>query len=188
MALSQLDPHAALVVIDLQKGVLGLKTAHPTADVLERSARLARAFREANLPVALVNVAGRAPGRTGLVRPAFTPPPDWHVLAPELDAQPSDILVTKYNIGAFHGTGLDMQLRRRGVTQILLTGVATSSGVEATARAAYDHGYNVVSIVDAMTDSDAEAHRHAVELQLLKIGETATTDEVLAVLAQRQAG
>ncbi|MCU1549714.1 MAG: isochorismatase hydrolase, partial [Glaciihabitans sp.] len=83
---------------------------------------------------------------------------------------------------AFHGTGLDMQLRRRGVTQIFLTGVATSSGVEASARAAYDHGYNVVSVVDAMSDRDRSAHDHAVGVQLIKIGEATTTEEVLAKL------
>jgi len=76
-----------------------------------------------------------------------------------------------------------MQLRRRGVTQIFLAGIATSSGVEATARAAYDHGYNVVSVSDAMTDGDAAAHEHAVTVQLKKIGEVATTDDVLALLA-----
>jgi nicotinamidase-related amidase len=181
VSVSQLDPVAALVVIDLQKGVLAIPTEPPTSVVLERSARLAAAFRARNLPVVLVNVSGRAPGRTSNPM-SFTPPPDWDQLAPQLDAQPTDIRVTKFNIGAFHGTGLDMHLRRRGVTQIFLTGVATSSGVEATARAAYDHGYNVVSISDAMSDRDRAAHEHAVDVQLKEIGEVATTDEVLAAL------
>jgi nicotinamidase-related amidase len=161
-----------------------MPTAHPTADILARSAELAAAFRAKSLPVVLVNVAGRAPGRTSNPR-VFNPPPGWDELAPELGAAATDISITKYNIGSFHGTGLDMQLRRRGVTQILLTGIATSSGVEATARAAYDHGYNVVSVTDAMTDGDPEAHDHAVNKQLIKIGETATTAELLAALAAR---
>jgi len=182
MPVSQLDSIAALVVIDLQKGVLTIETQPPTALVLERSARLAAAFRARGLPVVLVNVVARAPGRTAMTRP-FNPPADWHLLAPELGAVDSDIRVTKYNIGAFHGTGLDMHLRRRGVTQIFLAGVATSSGVEATARAGHDHGYNVVSIVDAMSDPDPASHQHAVDVQLRKIGETATTDEVLAALS-----
>jgi nicotinamidase-related amidase len=184
MPLSQLDQNVALVIIDLQKGVLGMPTAHATADILARSAELAAAFRARSLPVVLVNVAGRAPGRTSNPR-VFNPPPGWDELAPELNAAATDIRITKYNIGAFHGTGLDMQLRRRGVTQIVLTGIATSSGVEATARAAYDHGYNVVSVTDAMTDGDPEAHDHAVNTQLIKIGETATTPELLAALAAR---
>jgi nicotinamidase-related amidase len=184
MPLSQFDPVAALVVIDLQKGVLAMTTEPSPAIVLERSARLAAAFRAKSLTIALVNVSGRAPGRTSNPR-VFTPQPGWDELAPELAAAPGDIRVTKYNIGAFHGTGLDMQLRRRGVTQIFLTGIATSSGIEATARAAYDHGYNVVSVIDAMADGDPEAHRHAIEKQLIKIGETTTTDELIAALAQR---
>lgn len=181
MSLSQLDAVAALVIIDLQKGVLGMTTEPPTSVVLERSARLASAFRAKGLPVVLVNVSGRAPGRTSNPNP-FTPPPGWDELAPELDAQLTDVRITKFNIGAFHGTGLDMQLRRRGVTQIFLTGIATSSGVEATARAAYDHGYNVVSVSDAMSDRDRSAHEHAIAVQLPKIGEVTTTDELLQVL------
>jgi len=181
MPLSQIDPIAALVVIDLQKGVLGMPTVHPTADIVARSARLAQAFRDKGLPVVLVNVTGRAPGRTGNPRP-FNPPAGWEELTPELNAQPSDYRVTKQNIGAFYGTGLDMMLRRRGVTQVILTGISTSSGVEATARAAYDHGYNVVTVIDGMTDLDADAHKNSVERQFIKIGETTTTEEVLAKL------
>jgi nicotinamidase-related amidase len=182
MPLSQLDPNPALVVIDLQKAVLAMTTEPPAALVLERAAKLAAAFRVKGLPVVLVNVSGRAPGRVGNPR-SFTPQPGWDELAPELAIARTDIRVTKYNIGAFHGTGLDMHLRRRGITQIFLGGIATSSGVEATARAAYDRGYNVVSVTDAMADGDPEAHRHAVEKQLVKIGETVTTDELLVRLS-----
>lgn len=181
MPVSQLDPVAALVVIDLQKGVLAMQTEPPASVVLERSARLAAAFRSIELPVVLVNVSGRAPGRTSNPR-VFSPQPGWDDLATELGAAPSDIRITKFNIGAFHGTGLDMHLRRRGVTQIFICGIATSSGVEATARAGYDHGYNIVSVINAMADGDPVAHAHAIEVQLRKIGETGTTDEVLALL------
>ena len=107
-------------------------------------------------------MAGRAPGRTE-VRFNFSPPADWTELVPELDRQPSDYTVTKQQIGAFYGTALEQILRRHGVTQVVLAGVATSSGVEATARNAYDHGYNVTLVVDAMTDLSADAHRHSVE-------------------------
>jgi nicotinamidase-related amidase len=184
MPLSQIDDVAALVVIDMQKGVVTIPTAHPIADVTTRVARLARAFREQNLPVVLVNVAGRAPGRTEMTF-NFSPPPDWTELIPELDRQPSDETITKTQIGAFYGTTLDQILRRRGVTQVFLTGVATGSGVEATARGAYDHGYNVVTVVDAMTDRDADTHRHSVQKVFPRIGETTSTDDVIALLAQK---
>src|SRR5487761_1890553 len=130
MPLTKLDTTAALVVIDLQKGIVGLPTVHPAAEIVSRAARLARAFRERGLPVVLVNVAGRAPGRTDAGSPKFLLPPDWTELVPELEQQPDDILVTKQRAGAFIGTSLDEPLRERGVTQVFLTGVATSLGVE----------------------------------------------------------
>ncbi len=179
MPLTKLEENAALVIIDLQKGITAMQAAHPMGDIVGRSAMLARAFRERELPVVLVNVAGGAPGRTDAPRPAFAFPPDWTDLAPELDQHPSDHLVTKHRIGAFIGTSLDSILRERGVTQIVLAGVATSVGVEATARSAYDHGYHVVLVTDAMTDRDAESHRHSVEKIFPRIGETEITENVL---------
>lgn len=184
MPLTQLDPIAALVVIDLQKGIVGLNTVHPAAEIVSRSAQLARAFRECHLPVVLVNVAGRAPGRVQ-AQFNFSPPPDWTELVSELGRQPSDYTVTKLQIGAFYGTALEQILRRRGVTQVFLTGISTSAGVEATARQAYDQGYHVVLVTDAMTDRDAEAHRYAAEKIFPRIGETTTTDEVLSALKPR---
>ncbi len=181
MALTQIDSVAALVVIDMQKGVVALPTAHPMAEITDRIARLARAFREHKLPVVLVNVSGRAPGRTQTTF-NFSPPPDWDQLIPELDRQPSDFTVTKMQVGAFYKTELDRILRTAGATQIFLTGVATSAGVEATARAAYDHGYHVALVTDAMTDLNPDAHRHSTEVIFPRIGETATTDEVLSQL------
>lgn len=181
MALTQIDDVAALVVIDLQKGIIALTTSQPTTEVIDRSVQLARAFRERGWPVILVNVAGMAPGRTDVKR-NFSAPPDWAELVPELDRQSSDYTVTKMQIGAFYGTALEQILRRRGVTQVFLAGISTSAGVEATARNAYDRGYNVVLVVDAMTDRDVGAHQHSVENVFPRIAETATTDEVLAQL------
>jgi nicotinamidase-related amidase len=184
MPLTTLDETSALVVIDLQKGIVGLPCAHPAGEIVGRAAKLASAFRARGLPVVLVNVAGRAPGRTE-VQFNFTPPADWTELVPELDRQPSDYTVTKQQVGAFYGTALEQILRRRGVTQIVLAGVATSSGVEATARNAYDHGYNVTLVVDAMTDLSTDAHRHSVETIFPRLGETATTADVIRSLTER---
>ena len=115
-------------------------------------------------------------------RPKFSFPADWTELVPELEQHPGDHLVTKQRWGAFLGTDLDDYLRQRGVTQIVLTGVATSAGVESTARSAYDLGYNVTLVVDAMTDRDADAHRHSVEKIFPRMGETAKTEDVLKLL------
>ena len=182
MPITKLDSVAALVVIDLQKGIVTIPTAHPISDILGRTAQVARAFRRRAWPVVLVNVAGRAPGRTDAGSPNFSFPPDWADLVPELEQQPSDHLVTKQRWGAFIGTGLDDLLRKAGVTQIVLTGVATSAGVESTARSAYDYGYNVALITDAMTDRSEQAHRHCVETIFPRLGETDTTENFLKLL------
>jgi nicotinamidase-related amidase len=182
MPVTALDPTAALVLIDLQKGIVGLPTAHSTSEIVDRAAQLARAFRERNYPVVLVNVAGRAPGRTEAGPPKITFPPDWTELVPELEQQPGDLLITKHRVGAFLGTTLDELLRERCVTQIFLAGVATGSGVEATARSAYDLGYHVVFVIDAMTDRNAEVHQHSIEKTFPRLGETDTTEDVLKLL------
>ncbi len=184
MPLTQIDTAAALVVIDMQKGIVAMPTVHPAIEIAARAGKLAAAFRARGLPVVLVNVAGIAPGRTER-KFNFTPPADWIELSPELDRQPSDYTVTKMNVGAFYGTALERILRRHGVTQVFLAGISTSAGVEATARNAYDHGYNVALVVDAMTDRDAEAHRYSVENVFPRIGETAMTDDVLTMLKER---
>jgi len=187
MSLTTLDTNAALIVIDLQKGIVDLPSVHPASDVVDRSAKLARAFRAHGLPVVLVNVTGRAPGRTDAGVPERTFKDDWTQLVPELDQQPGDHIVSKQRLGAFAGTSLDAYLRQRGVTQVVLTGVATSSGVESTARSAYDLGYNVALVVDAMTDRNADAHRHSVETIFPRLGEAGTTEHVLKLLQQAPA-
>ena len=184
MPLTKLDAVTALIVVDLQQGMVGLPCVHPFAEIVGRAAQLARAFRVRRLPVALINVAGRPPGRTDAVASKLAFPPHWTDLLPELEPQPDDILVTKHRVGAFIGTTLEDQLRRRGVTQVVLTGVSTSAGVEATARNAHDFGYHVTLVTDAMTDLNADAHRFMVEQLFPRIGETATTEDVLQILAR----
>ncbi|MEV1022078.1 hydrolase [Streptomyces sp. NPDC050264] len=192
MPVTTLDPTSALVVVDLQNGIMGIPGApHSTADVLERTVRLADAFRAQGLPVVLVRVtfaadgADATPGRTDAPTGARTRPAGWDEIVDALAGHPEDTVVTKRNWSAFYGTDLDLQLRRRGVTQVVLTGVATSIGVESTARAAHEHGYHVTLATDAMTDMDAEAHRGSVERIFPRLGETGATDDILKVLAER---
>jgi nicotinamidase-related amidase len=187
MPLTKLDTTAALVVIDLQKGIVRLPAVHPAGEIIGRAAQLARAFRERGLPVVLVNVTGSLPRRTDAGSPKFSRPADWTEFVPELEQCAGDHIVNKQTWGAFIGTSLDDYLRQRGVTQVFLTGVATSIGVESTARSAYDHGYNVALVVDAMTDRDSDAHRHSVEEIFPRLGETDTTDNVLKLLKEAPA-
>jgi len=183
MTVTILDPATALIVVDLQKAVVGLPTAHPTADIVARSAELAAAFRARGLPVVLVNATGGAPGRVEFQRAGGgLRSPDAADLVPELDQQPSDILVSKQTWGAFHNTDLDAQLRAHGITQVVVTGIATTAGVESTARTAHEHGYNVTIATDAVTDMNAEAHDNTIARIFPRIGETGTTAEIIALL------
>jgi nicotinamidase-related amidase len=183
MPVTTLDPKTALVVIDLQKGIVGMPTAHPTSDIVRHAAALADAFRARGLPVVLVNVAGGAPGRAETPRRLDGMPEGWTDLVPELRVQPQDIRVTKHTWGAFASTDIDARLRHSGITQVVIAGVATSIGVESTARQAYEHGYNVTLAIDAMTDMNAECHTNSTTRIFPRLGETGTTQEIIDLLA-----
>ena len=183
MPLTTLDPVPALVVIDLQKGIV----SDAVAQVVPPAAALAKAFRQRELPVVLVNVTGRAPGRTdaGGHGGTGTLPAGWADIIDELGPRPGNHLITKRRRSAFHDTGPDTLLRDLGVTQVVLAGVSTSSGVESTARSAHDHGYHVVLATDAMADPDPESHRHSLERVFPKLGETTTSAEIVGFLDRR---
>lgn len=183
MTVTAIDPRTALVVIDLQQGIVGIPgLAHPAADIVARAAQLAAAFRERGLPVALVNVDGVPPGRTDEQRGPLQMPEGFAELVPELDVQPTDVLVTKQSKGAFATTDLERRLRDLGVTQVVVTGIATASGVESTVREAHEHGFHVTVVSDAATDRDLAAHDHSVTTIFPRIAEVGTTADVLAAL------
>ena len=187
MPLTTLDPNTALIVIDLQKGIVSGKFIHPIADIVDRTRALIDVFRAKNLPVVLVNVAGRAPGRTEQgPRASQTVAEGWADLLPQLDRQPSDIAITKRSWGAFATTDLEAQLKTRGVTQVVVAGVATSVGVEATARQAYEQELNVTLALDAMTDIREEAHEYSIGNVFPRISETGSTQEIISLLEKRR--
>lgn len=162
MAVTTLDQKTALVVIDLQKGIVSLPTVHPMAEIVEQACTLAEAFRGGGLPVVLVNVAGAPSGRTEQAPRVREFPAGWADLVPELKQQPSDHIVTKRTAGAFVNTDLEAWLKGEGVTQVVIVGVSTSMGVEATARHARDLGFNVTLALDAMTDMSLDAHAASI--------------------------
>jgi nicotinamidase-related amidase len=189
MPLTTIDPTSALVVIDIQKGVLAMPTAHPTQAVVANVVKLVDAFRARNLPVVLVRVGWSADmgdaikSRVQASPPRAALPSDFSDYAEALHADPTrDILVLKHQWGAFYGTDLDLQLRRRGVTSVVLCGISTSIGVESTARAAFERAYNLTFAEDAMTDLNADAHDRALRIIFPRIGEIGTTDEIVAKL------
>lgn len=190
MTALSLDPKTtALVVIDLQKGIASMPTVpHPSADVIMRGAQLADRFRERKALVVLVHVDAGPSGElfprtvTDIERPRMAMAPGFSDIVPELGPEDGDVVVTKHQPSAFFYTDLDVQLRRRGVTTIVLCGIATNIGVEATARTGMEHGYNLVFASDAMTARDAELHTMSVTRFFPTIGRVRTTAEVIAAL------
>lgn len=186
MAITTLDQRTALVLIDLQKGV-AQNTVPPAAGVIANAINLITAFRAAKLPIVAVNVSFAKDYADALKtrteeKGSRTFNGDWDQLLPELPLQPDDIYITKHNWNAFYGTDLDLQLRRRGITNIVLAGIATSIGVEGTARSAHERAYNLTFAKDAMSDRSLPAHEHSLQVIFPRIGETGTTVEIIEQL------
>jgi len=177
-----IDSTPALIVVDLQKGTLANPMVHDVGDIVARSVALIEAFRTRGWPIVLANVDGTAAGRNSYGPGGREFPAAWSELVSDLNQQPSDISTTRRAWDSFATTGLHDQLAARGVTQVIIVGVATSFGVESTARSAYDLGYNVVVVTDAITDMRVEAHENSIERIFPALGETGTTDEVLAAI------
>jgi nicotinamidase-related amidase len=183
LPLTTLDPSTALIVIDLQKGIVPGDFIHPIGEIIDRTRALIDAFHQKNLPVALVNVAGRPPGRTEQgPRSSLSFSEGWTDLLPQLDQQQSDIVVTKRSCGAFATTDLEAQLKARGVTQVIVAGVATSGGVEATARQAYEQGFNVTFALDAVTDLREESHEYSIAKIFPRVGELGSSREIISFM------
>ncbi len=169
--LKPLDPsRTALVLVDLLRGVIASPCApHKAIDVVARADELARALRARGGVVVAVKVGTGPDGKPAAPPPADLMPPepdalpaDWAELAAELSTEPSDIVITKPRWSAFSGTGLDSELRRRGVTTIVLGGIATNLGVDSTARSAFERQYEQVMVEDMMTAFDERAHQLTV--------------------------
>ena len=182
----------ALVVIDLQAGIVSRQVApHASRDVVERSARVADALRSSGGRVVLVHVAYAADEADRLRPPVDSPmpggppPAGWSDLVPELGPREGDLVVTKHQWGAFYGTELDLQLRRRGIRTLLMCGISTNFGVEPTARDGWERGYEIVFIEDAMAGMSAEAHAFATGTIFPRIGRVRSTTDVLAVLTSK---
>jgi len=184
--ITALDKKTALVLIDLQKGIVSYPTAHPIAGVLANAAKLVAAFRKAGQPIVVVNVD---PGKNKALNTRKDAqqrmgeiPAEWLEIVPEIQTNADDVFITKHTWNAFADTALDDELKKRGVTGIVLAGVSTSIGVEGTARAAYERGYNISFATDAMTDMAAEAHEHSTKRVFPRVGEVGLTDEIIEQL------
>ncbi len=179
----------ALVVIDLQKGITSMQTEpYPAVTVIENAVKLLDAVRKKGMPVFLVNVR-----RSGDLKDALHPVAEtsfnrsgydssWSELVPELNVQPTDFLITKHQWGAFYGTELDLQLRRRGIDTIILCGISTNFGVESTARFAYEYGYNQVFAHDAMAARSKDEHEYPIKYIFPRLGLIRSAEEIIEAI------
>jgi nicotinamidase-related amidase len=181
----------ALVLIDLQKGILGNPLSPITGqELLTRGQALAERFRAANATVVLVNVGFSADGGdlprqrvdAAMVIPKGGFPAGWNDFPPGL-MQPGDLTITKRQWGAFYGTELDLQLRRRRIRTIVLGGVSTQIGVESTARQAYEHGYELLIVQDVTTSSVLEGHEMSIKHILPRLSRLVRSDDITLIRA-----
>lgn len=198
--ITALDKNTALVLIDLQKGTLNAQLAHPAKGVLANAAKLMEAFRSKNLPVVVVHVNPVGAPWTKTRKQVSMIPSDaegqraaeakmqeegFFTIVPEIMLQPGDLLVTKKTWNAFYETGLHEELQKRSVTGIVLGGVSTSVGVEGTARAASELGYNIALASDATTDRITSAYEHSVHTIFPRISEIDATDAIIKMLHEK---
>ena len=180
----------ALLLIDLQNGILQIPVApHTSSEIVGRAAELADKFRKAGGTSICTRVTWSPDFRDAL-QPAVdrpiqgpTPGPDWADFPNALGIAPGDLTITKRQWGAFYGTELDLQLRRRGIRTIVLGGIATNLGVESTARAAWEHGYEIIFVEDATASLSAEMHRFAFSAIFPLIGRVRSARQVFDMLA-----
>ncbi|MDH7460309.1 isochorismatase family protein [Chitinophagaceae bacterium 26-R-25] len=198
--ITALDKNTALVLIDLQKGTLNAQLVHPAKAVLANAAKLLDAFGNAGLPVVIVHVNPLGAPWTKTRKQVSMIPADaegqkaaeakmqeegFFTIVPEIMLHPGDLLVTKKTWNAFYETGLHDELQKRNVTGIVLGGVSTSVGVEGTARAASELGYNITLASDATTDRLASAYEHSVNTIFPRISEIDTTDAIIKMLHEK---
>ena len=179
----------ALVVIDLQEGILPFAGGpHSAEDVVSRAARLAEKCRASGAPVIMVRVGWSADFAEALKQPvdaqvaAHSLPDLWWTFPVSLGIRDSDIEVTKRQWGAFYGTDLELQLRRRGIDTLILCGISTNIGVESTARNAWELGFNLVIAEDACSAASAEQHQGSMTHIFPRIGRVRSTDDIISAL------
>jgi nicotinamidase-related amidase len=178
----------AIVVIDLQKGIASMPSRpYPAQDVIANAAKLVNAFRKSRMPVFLVHVNPTAetalhPISDDVPARLQAMPADWAEFVPEMTPEGSDVVITKKQWGAFYGTDLDLQLRRRKIDTIVLCGISTDFGVESTARFAYEYGYQVIFAENAMSSRSDEQHNASVNFIFKRIGRVRKTDEILKAI------
>lgn len=187
------DPKTtALIIIDLQGGILAMPLQPYSGEqIIANITKTATALKQAGGTVVAVTVAfaddlSDLPNQAvdqPMQVPAGGLPAEFSALAPEVVALGAQVHITKRNWSAFYGTELDLQLRRRGITTLILTGIATNYGVESTVRDAWQHHYQVLTLEDGCTSLSDEMHSFSITKVMPRISRITSTAQVLEVLS-----
>lgn len=193
MSLS-IDPRStALVIIDLQHGIVANQlTPHDAKSVIDNSERIAKALRAAGGTIVAVHVGFSSDAADRLRQPVDSPmqlppgglPANWSDFVPQIAALDAQVVIKKRQWSAFHGTELDLQLRRRGVRTVVITGIATNFGVEGTARDAWSSSYEVVIAEDACSGNGPDMHRFAIDKILPRVARIRKTSEIVEAIGR----
>ena len=175
----------AIIIIDLQQGIVNQMQTAAKKRVVQNNVDLLTKFNKLSMLEVLVNVnlnTLQAPSRWADIKQNAIYNTETMALIPEIAKfcnEKNVYKLTKYNPSAFFGSSLDIQLRRRSIDTVIITGVATSNGVYATAQDAYQHGYNVVVAQDACMDSSTELQQIFLQQILPKKAYIRSTEEIL---------
>ncbi|MDP1510675.1 isochorismatase family protein [Paenibacillus sp. CMAA1739] len=174
----------SLVVIDLQNWISSQYAPYSAEMVIANSAKLANLFRNKGAFVNLVHVSSKdfkdiPSPKLDITAPRLNLIEGWDEFVPELGVTETDHIISKKQWGAFHGTDLDLQLRRRNIDTIVLCGISSGIGVDTTAREAFQHGYQLIFAIDAMTGFTKAEHEHVRDVIFPRIGRIRTTEEIL---------
>lgn len=168
MSDTQIHSHTALLVMDMQVGIVN-RFAH-TDDLLMPTNTVITATRAKSIPVIYVVVSFR-PGypeisprnksfsATKLQQSSSSAPIFTLEIHPDIAPQPTDIVVTKRRVSAFSGSDLEVVLRAQDISHLVLCGIATSGVVLSTLREAADKDYQLTVLADCCADGDEEVHR-----------------------------
>jgi nicotinamidase-related amidase len=188
-------PTSALVIIDLANdfvypgGVIanagGPAYQHLAQAIIPNLRRLIDGARQAGVLVVYATDA-HLPGDSELVKwpPHAMKGTKWAEVVPELTPAPGDLVIEKTTYSPFVSTGIDEELRRRGVTRLYITGLHTDCCARHVSGDAFQRGYDLVWITDALQAFTEEAHRAGLEYFRAWYAADAarqlrTTDEVL---------
>lgn len=198
--ITEIDDETALVLIDLQKGIVSMPVVHSAETVIEKAVDLIKAFQARNLPVVIVSVnpLGAKWTQTRVEMP-MAPKGEEAIeqariameqsgffdIVPQIQPALKDLMLVKSSWNAFFETNLHQHLQKQGITGIVLAGIATSVGVEGTARAAHEHGYHIAFATDAMTDTNISAHENSIGMIFPKLGEVGNTATIIDMLSKK---